>query len=168
MRLRNIIVACLLAAVTAFCGKADGPKKSEGSAAKSESAATVPAGDAATGLMEVTASALTLRSAPADNAATVSCDMFWGSNSSPLTRSSPSGKGWECDGPGCEAKQQSHLPKGTVVTTIERTKEKVTIGKWTNYWYKIDLSPEKSNPGCKTGQAKTAWVFGEFLTPAAN
>lgn len=116
--------------------------------------------------MEVTVTALTMRSQPNEKAATVSCDLQWGANAHPLTNSSPEGKAWVCDGPACEAKNQVHLPKGTRVTTLERTKDQVTVGKYTNYWYKIDLSGEKSNPGCRKNPGKTAWVFGEFLKAA--
>jgi hypothetical protein len=63
----------------------------------------------------------------------------------------------------------SPLPKGMSFTIYARTKEKVRVDKWENYWYYVynEYSPEGSRDpetnralGC---EAPPGWVFGEFV-----
>ena len=49
----------------------------------------------------------------------------------------------------------STLPSGNIVSIIERGATPVQVGKWNNYWYRVDVLGRKC-----TGEV---WVFGEFL-----
>lgn len=64
--------------------------------------------------------------------------------------------GDECSGP--PKIDGPVIPKGIDVNIIAKTKTKVKVQKWENYWYYVDIkwSWEES---CKRG-----WIYGEFIT----
>lgn len=51
------------------------------------------------------------------------------------------------------------IPKSTKLFVIGRTKTKVKVQKWDNYWYYIDGSNRPLDSECGPG-----WVYGEFIT----
>ncbi len=63
-------------------------------------------------------------------------------------------KGWECYSV-C-SRSTAYAPRGTEVDIVERTKEKLPVKKWNNYWYRVKVEGELycDNP---------VWVFGEFV-----
>jgi hypothetical protein len=45
-----------------------------------------------------------------------------------------------------------YVPKGTKLTLIARTENKITVEKWNNYWYLVNA-----------GAVMNVWVYGEFV-----
>lgn len=56
----------------------------------------------------------------------------------------------------CTPEGRSVLTAGTEVGLTARTEEKLAVGKWKNYWYKLDQNVAVTCP-------QDAWVYGEFL-----
>lgn len=58
-----------------------------------------------------------------------------------------------------EAKAMGALPKGMQLIVLARTKDKVRVGNWENYWYFVDPNIDWYS-SCDSGEG---WVFGEFV-----
>ncbi len=64
--------------------------------------------------------------------------------------------GDECSGP--PKIDGTVIPKGIEVIILAKTKNKVKVQKWENYWYYVDIK-WSWNEICKKG-----WIYGEFIT----
>lgn len=52
------------------------------------------------------------------------------------------------------------IPKNSSVKLLARTKDKMKVKNWENYWYFIETFSSVGDKNCKEN---TGWVFGEFV-----
>jgi hypothetical protein len=52
--------------------------------------------------------------------------------------------------------EKPFMPRNTAVTVLARTKEKMKVGKWENYWYYVEYLESWD-------YMKRAWLYGQFL-----
>lgn len=51
------------------------------------------------------------------------------------------------------------IPKDREVILLAKTKNKVKVQKWENYWYYVDIKWSLNEASCRRG-----WIYGEFIT----
>jgi len=57
--------------------------------------------------------------------------------------------------------ERKNLRKGEKITVLARTREKLQVDKWNNYWYYVDI--DATNAMGNVPLSERGWVFGEFL-----
>ncbi len=57
--------------------------------------------------------------------------------------------------------ERKNLRKGEKVTVLARTREKLQVDKWNNYWYYVEIDAVDAMGNVPLSER--GWVFGEFL-----
>lgn len=57
--------------------------------------------------------------------------------------------------------ERKNLRKGEKITVLARTREKLQVDKWNNYWYYVDIDAIDAMGNVPLSER--GWVFGEFL-----
>ncbi len=141
--MKKIILLAALLTMIAACNKESAPATTT-SAPSAAPAAATPVNTVALKKTGTVIEPVVIRAKPGTDGARVKCTI----------------SGFTCAAemdPYCQSGKTSAAPKDAGLNFSARTAEKVKVGKWENYWYK--LNQDETGITCE-GEA---WVYGQFV-----